>query len=114
MGCEANSEEGLQVREQVCQATKEGSRVQLPKPVENGEEEGVRDEGGGGENQEETQLGSPELVVNCVSGKIGRGRRRRGSRCRGGIRKRFDADMNYLFDCKISICANKYVCISKK
>ena len=63
-----------------------GSRVQLPKPVENGEihydffaienfqhafhwigcslcfageEEGVRDEGGGGENQEETQLGPP-------------------------------------------------------
>ena len=62
-----------------------GSRVQLPKPVENGEihydffaieifqyafiglavlglageEEGVRDEGGRGEDQEETQLGSP-------------------------------------------------------
>ena len=61
-----------------------GSRVQLPKPVENGEihydffaieifqyafiglavlgfageEEGVRDEGGGGEDQEKTQLGS--------------------------------------------------------
>ena len=57
-------------------------------------------------------LPPPELVVNCVSGKIGRGRRRRGSWCRGGMRKRFDADMDYLFDCKISICANKYVCIS--
>ena len=28
-----------------------------------GEEEGVRDEGGGGENQEETQLGSPGFDV---------------------------------------------------
>ena len=60
-----------------------GRRVQFPKPVENGEihydflaiamfqygfdwigcfageKEGVRDEGGGREDQEETQLGSP-------------------------------------------------------
>ena len=54
----------------------------------------------------------PELVVNCVSRQIGRGRRRRGSWCRGGMRKRFDEDMDYLFDCKTIICANRYVCIS--
>ena len=72
-----------------------------------GEEEGVCDEGGGGEDEEETQLGSPgatllvaifekyhisplgmfktlyfchpELLINRLSWQIGGGGRRRGS-----------------------------------
>merc|ERR1712037_61531 len=40
---QADTEKGFQVREQVCQAPKEGCRVQLPKPAEDGQEEGVLD-----------------------------------------------------------------------
>ena len=47
---EADPEEGVEIREQVRQAAEEGRRVQLQKPTEAGEEEGVphggRREGG--------------------------------------------------------------------
>ena len=38
---QAVAEKGVQVREQVCQAAEEGGRVQLPKPAEDSQEEGV-------------------------------------------------------------------------
>ena len=44
---QALAEEGFEVREQVRQAAEEGRRVQLPEPVEDGEEEGVLNGRGG-------------------------------------------------------------------
>lgn len=54
---EADPEEGLQVREQVRQASEEGRGIQLPQPTEAGKEEGIHPRGGrqggkhGGQNK---------------------------------------------------------------